>query len=178
MFDLDGTERACTVMNVIQSEPVPTQASDIHHVTTDIANRTGFKLATAVGVMNAFLHRATIVLAHNLDFDERIMATAYYRAGKEMVLPAQRVCTCELAEPVLRLPPTVKMVKAGFGKKFKKPSLGECYKAFFGHDLEGAHDALVDCRAAARVYFHIVNEEARLYRSRPWFYEFLRRRFT
>jgi hypothetical protein len=33
--------------------------------------------------------------------------------------------------------------------------LAECVKHFFGEDLAGAHDALVDVRACARVFFRL-----------------------
>lgn len=47
-----------------------------------------------------------------------------------------------------------RMLAAGISKP-KAPKLAECVKHFFGEDLAGAHDALVDVRACARVFFRL-----------------------
>jgi DNA polymerase-3 subunit epsilon len=60
----------------------------------------------------------------------------------------------EAAAPIVNLPPTERMLAAGFNKP-KAPKLEECIHHFFGETLAGAHDALVDVRACARVYFHL-----------------------
>ena len=64
----------------------------------------------------------------------------------------QTHCTKEAATPVLKLPPTPKMVRAG-RTHFKSPNLAECVRHFFDEDLLGAHDAMVDVRVCKRVYF-------------------------
>jgi DNA polymerase-3 subunit epsilon len=60
----------------------------------------------------------------------------------------------EAATPVLNLPPTERMIAAGFDKP-KPPKLEECIRHFFNEDLEGAHDAMADVIACRRVYFHL-----------------------
>lgn len=61
--------------------------------------------------------------------------------------------------PIVNLPPTPKMVAAGFTKP-KPPSLTECMRFFFNEDLVGAHGALTDARACARVFHEIRRREA------------------
>ena len=39
--------------------------------------------------------------------------------------------------------------------QWKWPKLEECMNHFFNETIEGAHDALVDVRATARVYYHL-----------------------
>jgi DNA polymerase-3 subunit epsilon len=41
----------------------------------------------------------------------------------------------------------------------KPPKLEECIQHFFSEELPGAHDALIDARACARVYFHLKTTE-------------------
>jgi DNA polymerase-3 subunit epsilon len=61
-----------------------------------------------------------------------------------------------MAVPVLNLPPTDKMRAAGFVKP-KAPTLAECVRFLFDEELEGAHSAMVDCLACARVYRELIN---------------------
>jgi DNA polymerase-3 subunit epsilon len=63
-------------------------------------------------------------------------------------------CTCNAAKPIVNLPPTERMLAVGFTGP-KPPKLEECIKHFFDEQLPGAHDALVDARAAARIYFYL-----------------------
>jgi DNA polymerase-3 subunit epsilon len=46
------------------------------------------------------------------------------------------------------------MKKVGF-TKWKPPNLGECYRFLFEEELVGAHGALTDAKACARVYFEL-----------------------
>ena len=83
------------------------------------------------------------------------MDIAYNRIGKHS--PVEKYdCTMQMATPILNLPPTEKMLRAGFNKP-KPPNLSECCAYFFDKELEGAHDALVDVRACKDVYFAIKN---------------------
>jgi hypothetical protein len=51
---------------------------------------------------------------------------------------------------VLQIPNSAKWKGAD---KYKWPRLSEAYKFFFGRDFEDAHDAAVDSKACAEVYF-------------------------
>ena len=63
-------------------------------------------------------------------------------------------CTAKLATPICQIPPTAKMVKAGFNK-FKTANPSEAYKHFTGRELENAHSAMADVMACRDVYFAI-----------------------
>lgn len=153
----DGVERASLELIVRpDGYVIPKAAADVHGITTEIAGGCGVPLVMAVACFAQLAKLADTVVAHNLPFDERIMATACARAKRPMELPMKRVCTMELADLVLRLPPTERMRATGFGNKTKKPNLGECYRYFFHEELVGAHSALADARACARVYFQVV----------------------
>jgi DNA polymerase-3 subunit epsilon len=102
---------------------------------------------------------ADLRVAHNVAFDDRIMRIAMLRTGLgreaiEAMEGRPRHCTCVAATKVLNLPPTEKMVKAGFNRA-KQANLTECAQHFFGEKLDGAHDAMIDARACARVYWHL-----------------------
>ena len=67
-------------------------------------------------------------------------------------------CTMEAAAPIVNLPPTERMLAAGFNKP-KAPKLEEAIRFFFDESLDGAHDAMVDVIACRRIYFHLKNLE-------------------
>lgn len=152
---------------------IPRSASDVHGITTEIAEKYGLPLLLVVGVFVNLRAKADKIVAHNLPFDERIMATAIHRTGRKVTLqvPTQRACTMEMAEPIMKIPATAKMVAAGYGDKFKKPNLTECYRYFFDEELEGAHSAIIDARACAKVYFQIVRTGER--GEKTWLQRFL-----
>jgi len=143
---------------------IPKTATEVHGISTDDASRCGVRLGVAVAMFANLCRLADTVCAHHLPFDERIMATAFHRAGRPgPELPLNRVCTAEKSEPVLKIPPTLRMKAWGHGDKFKKPSLAECFELFFGEEVKDAHSALADARACARVHAHIVRGGGRMW---------------
>jgi len=113
-------------------------------------------------VRNSHLWAAADVrVAHNLEYDERVINAAIEALGRKSVLKRPPACcTKELAALVLNLPPTERMVAAGYGGKPKPPRLEECHQFFFGTGVEGAHSALSDARACAEVYLELLRRGA------------------
>ena len=70
-----------------------------------------------------------------------------------------KFCTMSASSAIMKLPPTEKMISAGFNKP-KPPKLSDAYEHFFGKNLEGAHNALVDVRACKEVYFELLKRNA------------------
>lgn len=134
---------------------IPKKASDVHGITDEKAVSLGCSSEFALSAFTHLYQRADLVAAHNAKFDKGVIEAAISRQyGKVMPLRRPIYCTMEAATPIVNLPPTERMVAAGFNKP-KPPKLEECIKHFFDEDLKGAHDALIDVRACARVYFHI-----------------------
>lgn len=156
----DGLERAsASVIIKPDGWAIPEGASNIHGITTEIADEIGIPEKMAVELYRAFFFIANTSIAHNHSFDERIMRIAQLRAGYDRTViegdeSRDKFCTCTSAAMIVNLPPTQRMLAEGFIKP-KPPKLEECIKHFFGEDLSGAHDALVDVRACARIYFEI-----------------------
>lgn len=160
LMEDDFTERAAVSL-IIKPDgwTIPDDVAKIHGITTEIAEAVGVPEKLAVSLyMNMSFGTKAMEVAHNHSFDARIMRIAMLRAGQTKdSLNARKVqsfCTLKAATPVLNLPPTDKMIAAGFNKP-KAPKLSECIKHFFNEDLEGAHDAMVDVRACVRVFRHL-----------------------
>ncbi|WP_075595405.1 3'-5' exonuclease [Novacetimonas hansenii] len=155
LMESSGVERAS--MNVMirpEGWTIPQGAADVHGITTTLAEMCGIREVVAAAAFYDLTQRANLLVAHNIKFDLQIVSTMYARAERKWHLPSGRVCTMEKAAPLVNLPPTERMRAAGIDKP-KAPSLSECYRRFFGEELIGAHDALVDVRACARIFFHI-----------------------
>lgn len=139
---------------------IPVEIAAIHGITDEIAAAAGVDERLAADLFLDLRERATVEVAHNIGFDRRIMRIAILRhlgMTREEIETGEKVvefCTMRNSAALVNLPPTAKMLAAGFTKP-KPPRLSECVKHFFGEELDGAHNALVDVRACARVYFHL-----------------------
>ena len=92
----------------------------------------------------------------NQQFDARIVRIALMRhvdtQAADIWKEGAAECTAIMATPICQLPPTAKMIRAGFNK-FKTPNLGEAYRHFTGKELQNAHSAIADVLACRDVYF-------------------------
>lgn len=140
---------------------IPDEVAEIHGITNEIAMACGVPELTVVNLFLALRSQTTLEVAHNISFDRRIMRIAMLRHGMtredvEAIEAAAAFCTMKESTSIMHLPPSPKMVAAGFIKP-KPPKLEEAYEFFFGETMEGAHNALADVRACARVYFHLMD---------------------
>jgi DNA polymerase III epsilon subunit-like protein len=123
---------------------IPPDAAKIHGITTEIARERGRDLAEVLREAEAAIGRATTLVAHNLEFDEKILGAEFLRRGFPNGLESKwRVCTMQSSTDFCRLP-------GRYG--FKWPTLQELHGILFGEPMEGAHRALSDVRACARCY--------------------------
>jgi len=135
------------------------EVTAIHGISHERAIDEGIPEAEAVAMFVMAQARGAVRVAHNESFDRRIMRIAMARARFardfiEAVEGRQVFCTCNEAKPIMNLPPTAKMRAAGFNGP-KSPNLTECIKHFFSEDLSGAHDAMIDARACARIFWRL-----------------------
>lgn len=160
LFDDDGKERCC--MDVIIKPygwTIPAEAANIHGITTEIAEKCGVKLVAVLSVLSGMLHQADLLVAHNIDFDTFILAGELQRLGDVARKCMKRLgevgcfCTMKATAPICKLP--------GRYGDFKWPKLTEAYQHLFNESFDGAHSAMVDVRACARVYFALPKEDGK-----------------
>lgn len=160
LADDAGRERACANL-IIRPDgwEIPPEIAAIHGIDQSAALAFGIEERTAAELFMIWSEMATVRVAHNISFDDRLMRIALLRAGfrREEIETIERrrsFCTMQKSIHIVNLPPTEKMIAAGFNKP-KPPKLSEAIKHFFNEDLTGAHDAIVDVRACARLYLHL-----------------------
>lgn len=132
---------------------IPEEASGIHGITTAIARAIGVDCGAVRNIFRAWWQCSSMVVGHNVEFDLFIMDGEFARASgakKAWGDPRATFCTMRRMTPVCKLP--------GKYGDFKWPKLQEAYKHAFGSDFEGAHDAMADVRACAKIYFWLQNQ--------------------
>lgn len=159
LVDMDTRETIQSMDVIIRPDgwTIPDEVAAVHGITTQHAEAVGIPERLAVEMfMELWCGRTRI--AHNQQFDARIVRIALMRYRSEEAADIWKSgsaeCTAILATPICQIPPTAKMVKAGFNK-FKTPNLGEAYQHFTGKELVNAHSAMADVMACRDVYFAI-----------------------
>lgn len=157
LLDLDTREIISTLDVVIRPDgwEIPAEVSDIHGITTEKALAVGVSESLAMGMLLDMWERAECRIGHNEGFDARIVRIAQHRFDDARIdawKAGVAQCTQIIATPILKLPPTAKMLKAGFNKH-KSANLSEAYEFFTGRQLVNAHSALADVDACIAVYF-------------------------
>jgi len=146
----DGTGKEIASAEYIvkpQGFSIPPGASKIHGITTGIALKKGLDVRTILDDIVKDIDSASVLIAHNMQFDEKILGAELLRAGYPNHVEAkQRRCTMRSAADYCRLP-------GPYG--YKWPTLRELHLKLFNEDFEDAHRALADVRACARCYFEL-----------------------
>lgn len=135
LVDLD-TRKLINSMDVIicpDGWTIPDDIAEIHGITTERALDEGVPASSAIGVFMDMWSQCQIRIAHNEQFDARLLRIALMRHQDEA---------------------TADVWKAGFNK-FKTANLGEAYRHFTGKELENAHSAMADVQGCMEVYFAI-----------------------
>lgn len=134
------------------------EALATHGITPETTRKYGMNPDAALRLLGYAANRAEVCIAHNEKFDLQLLEFAALRLSTKSPLAERRTfCTMEASTDIVRMPPTPAMIKWGHGDKFKNPKLTECWQYFFGEELSGAHDALIDTRGCARVYYHLLD---------------------
>lgn len=174
LIDLEsGREYAAIDLIVYPSGwDVPQEAALIHGVSTGLAKRVGVNLDTAVNTFLDLIDVCDVVVAHNIVFDrlimERATAMVSLAQGEEVSDPfagKPLFCTMRAATPIVKK----KGRRPLHDEDYKWPKLSECIQHFFNEELENAHSAIVDCRAAARILVELVENHGIVLPTEPGF---------
>ena len=154
--DDDGSDRVS--MNLIiypNGWEISEEVSRVHDITHEAAVKLGVTLANACYVWRDLAMSADIIVAHNLDFDKRVITKALFDAEVDAFdwERVQQRCTMKAATNF------VKAQKPN-GRGYKWPNLTEAHTWATGEAFDGAHAALADVRACRTVYHRLLREGA------------------
>lgn len=122
---------------------IPQEASNIHGITTAMANRYGVPIKPVLEVFGNLLAVADGTVGHNVSFDEFMTDIECSRNGRGK-FKFVSFCTMHAMTQHCKLP--------GSYGDYKWPKLQEAYQHCYGCSFEGAHDAMADLEACAKVY--------------------------
>lgn len=141
---------------------IPDDLQALTGITMERAEQGGVAEPVALSAFAALWRRASIRIAHNESFDARILRIGFKRfsgiCDPDAWKAGPAACTQTLSTPIVKLPPTEKMVAAGRGRSNKPPKLAEAYQFFTGKELSGAHNAMIDVMGVKAVWFAIQGE--------------------
>lgn len=129
---------------------IPKEASSVHGITTEKANEEGRPLIEILEKFANVVRDSKLLIAHNMNFDEKIMGAEFLRKNiNHDLFDTVRFCTMHESTDFCQLP-------GNFGD-YKWPRLAELHTKLFGKNFKNAHDALADVNACARCFFELIN---------------------
>ena len=158
LLDEQFKERACfnSLIRIPFSVTIHEGAKNAHGISKEDCARYGLCIDSVLTPFLSYYTTCTIV-AHNIKFDNQLIAIEHELLfGKPVTRfdvdgPQIEFCTMEAMTDICKLP-FAATNRQSFGKEYKWPTLQEAHQHAFGYQFEGAHDALADVRATARLY--------------------------
>lgn len=126
---------------------IPTQASDVHGITTSRALQEGIPLQNALEMILEDAKYAKVLVGHNVGFDVKVLGCECYRTyGKDPICHMGTIDTMIAATDYCAIP-------GYYG--FKWPKLQELHTKLFGYEFEDAHDSSADIAATAKCFWEL-----------------------
>ena len=126
---------------------IPPEVQRIHGITTAHALSEGKKLTDVLDEFASSIEKSDILVAHNINFDEKVISAEYLRLNLNLPFPnKKRFCTMENTTELCKIP-------GPYG--YKWPTLAQLYQELFKSNFAGAHDAGADVAACAQCFFEL-----------------------
>ncbi len=126
---------------------IPTDATNVHGITTEKAMRVGKSLREVIDNFLNDVKRAQCLVGHNISFDQHVVGAELYRLWlRDIVSHKKSICTMQS---------TVDYCKIRGHNGYKYPKLQELYYKLFGSNFEDEHDAMADITATKKCFFEL-----------------------
>ena len=124
---------------------IPDDATRVHGISTEYAMDKGQDLDFVLKLFAEQIETAGMLVAHNMNFDEKIVGAEFFRKNiPNKLLQTNRICTMKESTDYCQIP-------GHYG--YKWPKLSELHIELFGEDFEEAHNATVDINATAKCFW-------------------------
>lgn len=137
---------------------IPQDVEELTGLSTDFLTINGIPEREALAMFGRINKQADVRVAHNANFDERIMRIGISRYfGKDVADKFKEkpiYCTANATKNIVKCPPTEAMLNSRFRNTFKTPNMQEALSFFCPGEVIGqAHRARPDAEACAKVFF-------------------------
>lgn len=153
--DFNEVKTLYTLIKLPEGKTIDEGAFRAHGISTQECNTNGIEMESAFAVFSAMVLGAEYLIAHNIKFDNQMMSIEAdcLNLSLPFFKELKPLCTMEVMTPICKLP---HKKRNSFGSPFKWPKLQEAYQYIFKEDFTGAHDALSDVRATAKIFQWLV----------------------
>ena len=126
---------------------IPLDASRIHGISTEKANRVGVPLINILEGFQDLINQAEYLVAHNMSFDEKIVGAEFLRNRmKNSITTKRKICTMLSTTNFCG-------INGYYGLKW--PRLSELHYKLFKTGFDEAHNAAVDINATAKCFWEL-----------------------
>jgi DNA polymerase III epsilon subunit-like protein len=149
LYDADGNHWE-SVSYIIKPNGfvISDEVAKIHRITQARAMAEGVELRVALEHFLRDVKSASFLVAHNIDFDEKIVGSELLREKLENPI------TAAVKIDTMRKSVMVAKISNGRGG-YKWPNLMELYQFLFQKSFADAHDAIFDVQACAECLFEL-----------------------
>ena len=134
---------------------IPEESTAIHGITNEIMNEKGVSIHGVLEELCNDCKEVQLMVAHNLEFDKKIIMVELYRNGFYQEYNDLRyskfieVCTMKAGKDLCKIEK-----KDRFGNMYYKwPQLSELYEKLFQTTPQNLHNSLVDMCACLRCFY-------------------------
>lgn len=125
---------------------IPESATAIHGISTEKALKEGRPAVEVLREFSEAIKGAARLVAHNLDFDEKMVRVELLRQGMPDALEVPKICTMKASTKYCKIP-------GPYGDKW--PKLSELHIKLFEVDFEDQHNAASDVLCCAKCFFEL-----------------------
>lgn len=157
--DVNGNEliEFDKIIKPIGFTEIPEDAINAHGITFERAMDEGLPRREVLEEFIELCRKCEFMVAHNMWYDLHLLDVACIREfqGTSTVIKSRKqFCSMQAWTPLIKLPPTEKMKKWGFGP-YKNASLTEVHEYLYGEGFDKAHNAMNDVRAMKKCFFEL-----------------------
>lgn len=145
---IDAEPRECGFLIKPDGWELSAEAAAVNGLTMAQLEAHGTPIAHALDLYEQAVLAGFVVVAHNAQFDCKMMRAEFRHAGRpDLFEQTRNVCTMRTATDIVRIP-------AKNGRGFKYPKLREAAE-FFGIPHDDAHTSMGDARATLGILRHL-----------------------
>jgi len=147
-YDSSGREIGnCEYIIKPQGFTVPDESVRIHGISTERASNEGLPLRSVLNEFSEAVEQSMILVAHNMDFDEKIVRAEFFRENiSDGLVQTKKICTMKSSTDFCQIPRR---------DGYKWPTLSELHYKLFNTGFEEAHNAAIDATACAKCFFEL-----------------------